>query len=102
MDDIDQIEVIRGPGGSLWGTNAVNGTVNIITRSSQGTQGRLLYEQSASDTPVSIVARYGGRVGKIGTYRIFSKYIDSFGDQDTTGHWGEMRGICCMAGSALT
>ena len=88
MDDIDRIEVIRGPGGSLWGTNAVNGTVNIITRSSQGTQGRLLYEQSASDTPVSIVARYGGRVGKIGTYRIFSKYIDSFGAQDTTGHWG--------------
>jgi iron complex outermembrane receptor protein len=38
MDDIDRIEVIRGPGGSLWGTNAVNGTVNIITRSSKGTQ----------------------------------------------------------------
>ena len=87
MDDIDQIEVIRGPGGSLWGTNAVNGTVNIITRSSQGTQGLLLTEKSSSDTPISLTARYGGRVGKIGTYRIFSKYADAFGNQDATGQW---------------
>jgi iron complex outermembrane recepter protein len=64
MDDIDRIEVIRGPGGSLWGTNAVDGTVNIITRSSQATQGVLLRELSSSDIPVSIVARYGGQVGK--------------------------------------
>ncbi|MGA3045694.1 MAG: TonB-dependent receptor [Terracidiphilus sp.] len=87
MDDIDRIEVIRGPGGSLWGTNAVNGTVNIITRSSQATQGVLLRELSSSDIPMSMVARYGGQVGKIGTYRIFSKYQDSFGNQDATGQW---------------
>ena len=87
MDDIDRIEVIRGPGGSLWGTNAVNGTVNIITRSSQATQGLLLRDLSSSDMPVSITVRYGGRVGKIGTYRIFSKYSDTFGNQDATGHW---------------
>jgi iron complex outermembrane receptor protein len=87
MDDIDRIEVIRGPGGSLWGTNAVNGTVNIITRSSQATQGLLLTEKSASDAPVSLTARYGGQVGRIGTYRIFSKYTDAFGSQDATGQW---------------
>ncbi|MGA9668924.1 MAG: TonB-dependent receptor, partial [Terracidiphilus sp.] len=87
MDDIDRIEVIRGPGGSLWGTNAVDGTVNIITRSSQATQGMLLREFSSSDMPVSIVARYGGQVGKLGTYRIFSKYADSLGNQDATGQW---------------
>jgi iron complex outermembrane receptor protein len=87
MDDIDRIEVIRGPGGSLWGTNAVDGTVNIITRSSQATQGLLLRELSSSDMPVSITARYGGQVGRIGTYRIFSKYTDAFGNQDATGHW---------------
>jgi iron complex outermembrane receptor protein len=87
MDDVDRIEVIRGPGGSLWGTNAVDGTVNIITRSSQATQGVLLRELSSSDIPVSIVARYGGQVGKLGTYRVFSKYADSFGNQDATGHW---------------
>ena len=85
MDDIDQIEVIRGPGGSLWGTNAVNGTVNIITRSSQGTQGLLLTERSSSDTPISLTTRYGGRAGKIGSYRIFSKYVDTFGNQDAAG-----------------
>jgi len=87
MDDIDRIEVIRGPGGSLWGTNAVNGTVNIITRSSQGTQGILLTDRSSSDTPMSLTARYGGQMGKFGTYRIFSKYADAFGTQDQTGHW---------------
>jgi iron complex outermembrane receptor protein len=87
MEDIDRIEVIRGPGGSLWGTNAVNGTVNIITRSSQGTQGALLSDMSSSDMPVSLAARYGGQVGKIGTYRIFSKYTDTFGNQDAAGRW---------------
>ncbi len=87
LDDIDRIEVIRGPGGSLWGTNAVNGTVNIITRSSQETQGMLLIERSSSDTPISLSARYGAPVGKLGSYRIFSKYADAFGTQDETGHW---------------
>jgi iron complex outermembrane recepter protein len=87
MDDIDRIEVIRGPGGSLWGTNAVNGTVNIITRSSEATQGVLLGELSSSDMPLTLTARYGGRVGRIGTYRIFSKYADAFGNQDAAGHW---------------
>ncbi len=87
MDDIERIEVIRGPGGSLWGTNAVNGTVNIITRSSQATQGVLLDEQSSNITPLSPTARYGGQMGKSGTYRVFAKYIDAFGDEDATGQW---------------
>jgi iron complex outermembrane recepter protein len=39
MDDIDRIEVIRGPGGSLWGSNAVNGVINITTKPAQDTQG---------------------------------------------------------------
>jgi iron complex outermembrane recepter protein len=90
MDDIDRIEVIRGPGGSLWGTNAVNGTVNIITRSSQATQGELFSERSASDMPVTLTARYGGAMGTIGTYRVFSKYTDAFGNQDAAGrHAGD-------------
>jgi iron complex outermembrane receptor protein len=87
IDDIDRIEVIRGPGGSLWGTNAVNGTVNIITRSSQGTQGLLLADRSSSDTPTLLTARYGGEIGKFGTYRIFANYTDAFGAQDEIGHW---------------
>jgi len=86
-DDIDRIEVIRGPGGSLWGTNAVNGTVNIITRSSQGTQGILLVDRSSSDAPISLSGRYGGQISKYGTYRIFSKYADALGTQDETGNW---------------
>ncbi len=88
MEDIDRIEVIRGPGGSLWGTNAVNGIVNIITRSSQATQGALLSAQSGSDTAISMTARYGGKAGKMGTYRIFSKYTDSFGNENEAGGHG--------------
>ncbi len=87
LDDIDRIEVIRGPGGSLWGTNAVNGTVNIITRSSQTTQGLQLVDRSSSDMPISLSARYGGRVGKFGTYRIVSKFADALGTQNETGDW---------------
>jgi iron complex outermembrane recepter protein len=87
MEDIERIEVIRGPGGSLWGTNAVNGTVNIITRSSQSTQGALLIEQPFSDAPATLTARYGGQVGRIGAYRVFAQYTDAFGNQDMTGHW---------------
>jgi iron complex outermembrane receptor protein len=87
MDDIDRIEVICGPGGSLWGTNAVNGTVNIITRSSQETPGIFLADRSSSDTPISLSARYGGHVGRFGSYRILAKYADAFGTQDESGHW---------------
>src|SRR5205807_9728364 len=42
MEDIDHIEVIRGPGGTIWGPNAVNGVINIITKSSKDTQGGLV------------------------------------------------------------
>jgi len=73
MKDIDRIEVIRGPGGTIWGPNAVNGVINIITKSTKETQGVLGtvgggdVEQFAGD------ARYGSGNGRGFTYRVYAK-----------------------------
>jgi len=70
LDDIERIEVISGPGGTLWGSNAVNGVVNIITRKSADTQ-RGLVDAKAGDFEQRVAARWGGEVGS-GTYRAYA------------------------------
>lgn len=85
LEDIDRIEVIRGPGGSLWGANAVNGIINIITKSSQATQGTLVTINSGNLEPASASARYGGKVGKLGFYRVFSTFTKNSGGVDAGG-----------------
>lgn len=73
MDDIERIEVISGPGATIWGANAVNGVINVITRSSADTQGGLLsYAGGSRDQ--NGVARYGGVLANGGTYRVYGKY----------------------------
>jgi len=59
LGDIDRIEVIRGPGATLWGANAVNGVVNIITRHSRDTQGALVSLAAGKEDPLIVEARYG-------------------------------------------
>lgn len=59
LDNIERIEVIRGPGGSLWGANAVNGIINIITYSAQSTQGGLLSAAVGDEVRANALARYG-------------------------------------------
>lgn len=78
MEDIDRIEVIAGPGGTLWGTNAVNGIINIITKSSQATSGRPLYVEAGGGIAerFSGALRYGGDLGASGSYRAYVKYFD--------------------------
>jgi len=71
-DDIDRIEVISGPGGTIWGTNAVNGVINVVTRHSRDTQGGLVNLGAGNET-VDGVARFGGRMGEAGTYRVYGK-----------------------------
>jgi iron complex outermembrane receptor protein len=74
LDDVDRIEVIRGPGATLWGANAVNGVINIITKNAKDTQGRLLKAGSGSGVLGIAAARYGGTIGAGDYYRIYSKY----------------------------
>ncbi|HXP86707.1 MAG TPA: TonB-dependent receptor [Bryobacteraceae bacterium] len=73
LDDIDRIEVIRGPGGTLWGANAVNGVINIVTKRSQDTQGFSLKTSAGNEEGYSASVRYGDRIGEDLTYRIFGK-----------------------------
>jgi len=75
LDDIERIEVIRGPGASLWGSNAVNGVINITTKSARNTQGTLL-SATAGTEEMAGAARYGGQFGDSGFFRVFGQYSD--------------------------
>ena len=75
LEDIERIEVISGPGGTLWGINAVNGVINIITRSANDTRGQLAAVESGN-RGTNIAFRHGGTMGAEGNYRIYGKYLD--------------------------
>ncbi len=71
-EDVDRIEVISGPGGTLWGANAVNGVINIVTRSAKETQGGLVFG-GAGDARQEGLSRWGGQAGAGGAYRVYGK-----------------------------
>jgi iron complex outermembrane receptor protein len=75
IDSIERIEVISGPGGTLWGVNAVNGVINVITRAAKDTQGGLA-TVTGSEQESSVAARYGGTAGDNGHFRVYGKYFD--------------------------
>jgi len=76
LEDIDRIEVIRGPGATLWGANAVNGVINITTKSAKETQGGLLTGGYGTEEQGFGSARYGGKLGENGYYRVYGKYFN--------------------------
>lgn len=76
LEDVERIEVIRGPGGTLWGTNAVNGVINIITKSAKDTQGGLVATGAGSEERGFGSVRYGAKVGNDDYMRIYGKFQD--------------------------
>jgi len=76
LDDIERIEVIRGPGGTIWGANAVNGVVNIITKKAAETHGALIVAGGGSLDQGFGVTQYGGTLGKNTDYRVYTKYLN--------------------------
>jgi iron complex outermembrane recepter protein len=97
LEDIDRIEVIRGPGAALWGANAVNGVINIMTRPAEETQGLLLTGGGGSEERGFAGIRYGGSLGTNAYYRAYAKYFNR-DDQvvpdgsDANDRWNMQRG----------
>ncbi|PPD31769.1 MAG: TonB-dependent receptor [Methylomonas sp.] len=76
MEDIDRIEVIRGPGAVMWGANAVNGVINIITKKAKDTQGNLLVAGGGNQEQGFAGYRHGGQLGEEGNYRVYAKTFE--------------------------
>ncbi|MEK7793769.1 MAG: TonB-dependent receptor [Candidatus Hydrogenedentota bacterium] len=76
IEDVDRIEVIRGPGGSLWGANAVNGVINIVTKNAEDTQGGVVELGGGTEERGFGGLRYGGTINEDLHYRLYLKYFD--------------------------
>jgi iron complex outermembrane recepter protein len=71
LEDVDRIEVISGPGGTLWGANAVNGVINIITKSAKETKGLFVEGSTGTFMPAQGSLRYGGQVNDKLSFRAY-------------------------------
>jgi iron complex outermembrane recepter protein len=74
LEDVDRIEVIRGPGATLWGANAVNGVINIITKSARQTQGGLVNAGAGNEERGFGALQHGGTLGERTWYRAYGKH----------------------------
>jgi iron complex outermembrane recepter protein len=76
LEDVDRIEVIRGPGGTLWGANAVNGIINIITKRSEESQGVVASGAAGTEERAMAGVRYGFKLTPAAGVRVYAKYFD--------------------------
>ena len=82
LEDVERIEVIRGPGATVWGANAVNGVINIITKNAGNTQGGMISAGGGNVEQGFTTMRYGAKLGENAHYRVYGKWFnrDSFED----------------------
>jgi iron complex outermembrane receptor protein len=86
LEDVARIEVIRGPGSTIWGANAVNGVINIITRSAADDPGRTLFTRVESDGGYTTAARFGWAAGEHASHRLLLKHQQAPGNRDLDGN----------------
>src|SRR6266699_2484086 len=97
LEDVDRIEVIRGPGATLWGANAVDGVINVITKKAKATQSAVVTAGAGTEERAAGGVRYGGKLGDNTYYRAYTKYFDwgpSAYPSGMTAHdgWDALRG----------
>jgi len=97
LPDLDRIEVIRGPGATLWGANAVNGVINVISKSAKETQGGIFYGGGGLEERAFGGWRWGDRIDDHTFYRVYVKAFGRDGGATTGGvdgadSWDSVRG----------
>jgi len=97
LEDVDRIEVIRGPGATLWGANAVDGVINVITKKAKATQSAIVTAGAGTEERAAGGVRFGSKLGDNTYYRAYTKYFDwgpSAYPSGITAHdgWDALRG----------
>src|SRR5580692_5656163 len=97
LEDIARIEVIRGPGGTTWGANAVDGVINIITKKASESRGGMVVARGGNLDQGFGTAQYGGAAGQSTDYRVFAKYLNEAHQPSQSGTdggdgWRALRG----------
>ena len=88
LEDVERIEVVRGPGASLWGANAVNGVINIVTRKATASRGGLLSMRLDNQGHPAVAVRQGVELGGAGALRVFAKGNELAESRSASGESG--------------
>lgn len=97
LEDVERIEVVRGPGAAMWGANAVNGVINVITKSANNSQGLLVTAGGGTEDKGVGAVRYGGKIADSLHYRTYLKYADKddlkvLGGGNPQDNWEKFQG----------